>query len=409
MKLLVICAVVSVFQPGRAEWIPLVGDGVADDAAAIQQRLDAGSACVYLPPPAKAYRVSRTLKIPSDCELRLDRWTHVRLADGASVPLLANANPKAGNRRIAVTGGVWDFNNAGQLPNPDAWMRLRREGKLADGVPDPVWPTGPTNHYSLSHGMTFYNVRELEIRNVTLRNPVTYALRLGNVTDFTIDTVAFDFTRVNPAKANMDGVHLDGGCRYGRISNLRGTCYDDLLALNADDGDQNEYSREGPISDIDVDGIYAEYCHSAVRLLSTGMPLERISIRNVHGNFYRYAIGLTHFFADRPTRGRMSDITIADSHVGKALQPPDLQWKLAPYPLVYVDRRLDIDSLTVRSLLRDERTDASVPTVRIAEGCRIDRLTLRDCGQVNRRDGSFPFIENRGTVRKLVEENTLCK
>jgi len=366
------------------KFLPLAGDGRTDDSAAIQQRLDAGMSCVYLPPPVQAYLVARTLRIPSGCELRLDRWTCVRLADGVNAPLLANANPKEGNRRIAVTGGVWDFNNLGQLPNPGAWNCLKQFGKIPAGTPDPAWPT---NYYSRSHGMTFYNVSELEIRNVTLRNPVTYALRLGGVTDFTIDTVVFDFTVANPSKANMDGIHLDGGCRFGRISNLRGTCFDDLLALNADDGDQNEYAHEGPITDIDVDGIHAEYCHSAVRLLSTGMPIERVSIRNIHGNFYRYAVGVTFFFwDDRPSRGKYSDITIADCHVGKARQPEDLPWTLAPFPLIYVDHRIDIDSLTIRSVTRDERTDASVPTVGVVEGARIDQLSLRDCVQVDRTE-----------------------
>ena len=43
----------------------LVGDGVHDDTAAIQRRLDSGAACVYLPPPPKEYLISSTLRIGS--------------------------------------------------------------------------------------------------------------------------------------------------------------------------------------------------------------------------------------------------------------------------------------------------------------------------------------------------------
>ena len=56
---------------------PLAGDGVTDDTAAIQARLDSGTSCVYLPPPAKCYLISKTLKIGSDQELRLDRFSVV--------------------------------------------------------------------------------------------------------------------------------------------------------------------------------------------------------------------------------------------------------------------------------------------------------------------------------------------
>ena len=54
---------------------PLCGDGVHDDTAAIQARLDSGASLVYLPPPEKEYLISRTLRIGSDTELRLDPLT----------------------------------------------------------------------------------------------------------------------------------------------------------------------------------------------------------------------------------------------------------------------------------------------------------------------------------------------
>ena len=50
---------------------------------------------------------------------------------------------------------------------------------------------------------------------------------------------------------NMDGVHLDGWCHHGKISNLRGTCFDDMVALNANDGQCAQ--EEGDITDIDID------------------------------------------------------------------------------------------------------------------------------------------------------------
>lgn len=59
----------------------LYGDGIHDDYPAIQAMLDEGEGCVYLPAPKAFYKISRCLKIHSDRELRLDKFTVVRLAD----------------------------------------------------------------------------------------------------------------------------------------------------------------------------------------------------------------------------------------------------------------------------------------------------------------------------------------
>jgi hypothetical protein len=74
------------------------------------------------------------------------------------------------------------------------------------------------------------------------------------------------------------------------MRNLQGACYDDLIALNADEG------TGGPITHIDVDGVYCEDCHSAARLLTVKFPVEHIHITNVHGTFYQYCIGITKYY-----------------------------------------------------------------------------------------------------------------
>ena len=77
---------------------PLHGDGAHDDTAAIQARLDAGTSCVYLPPPSKEYLISKALVIGSGQELRLDRFTRIRLAPGSDTPMLVNKGVKSGAR-----------------------------------------------------------------------------------------------------------------------------------------------------------------------------------------------------------------------------------------------------------------------------------------------------------------------
>lgn len=384
--------------------VRLVGDGVHDDTAAIQARLDSGANCVYLPPPVKEYLISRPLAIGSDQELRLDRLTRIRLAPKSNCHMLVNRDREKGDRRIAVTGGVWDYDNLRQKCNQGLWMISDdpeyNRPKYTDGKYRP-------DRY-LGVAMYFENVTDLELSGVTFRNPVTYAAQFCKVSYFTVRDIIFDFTTWNPAKSNMDGVHFDGCCHHGRITNLRGTCFDDMVALNAND--VHCAAQEGPITDIDIDGVYADYSHSAVRLLSTNAdcPVKRITIRNVHGNFYRYAVGLTRLLHNRPGRGVMDDIVIEDCSVGSAPWPDDLPPLLVKYfrymPIVFCDNRLDIGHLTIRNLHRIERADP-VPTISLGRETHVANLTVRDCVQENHLASPLIFLQNLGQIDRKTMDN----
>ena len=228
-QLLLMVGAVLLQASWAGELSPLVGDGVSDDTAAIQARLDSGAACVYLPPPKKCYRISKTLRIGSDTELRLDRFSVIRLAPGSDCPMIENKGYVGGDdRRIALTGGIWDMANVDQSPNPQQYRRCKppREGGL---------PPKHENDFFFGMAMRFSHVEGMTVKGVTVRNPTSYGMAFCHTSYFLIDDIAFDYKTCNPIFLNMDGVHLDGWCHHGRISNLRGTCFDDLVALNADD------------------------------------------------------------------------------------------------------------------------------------------------------------------------------
>lgn len=407
--------VLMAFAAWGAAWAdglpPLVGDGVEDDTAAIQARLDSGVSLVSLPPPAKHYLISRTLEIGSGQELRLGRFTEIRLAPKSNCHMIRNKGFADGqDRHVAIVGGIWNFDNASQFPNP--WLAFSPDMLASPYSTTHTLP--PTNEWPMisrnggpgydGMAMRFQNVRDFVMRDVVIRNPATFAVCLARSSYFLIDGVEFDFDHYNPRRANMDGVHLDGGCHHGKISNLRGACFDDLLALNSNDNGHSVGEGE-PISDIDIDGIYSENCHSAVRLLSTGGPVRRISIRNIHGTFYRYAVGITHFFnTDR--RGSFDTISIADCHVAKVAHPEDIGYDMPRMPVVFVDWKLDIGSLIVSNLTREETQSAVEPTIAIYPETRIGRLTVRDCQQVNRTSHSMTFIRNAGEIVEFFHERT---
>ena len=230
----------------------LYGDGIHDDYPAIQEMIDSGGCEVALPVPQKNYLISQTLVLPSNFKLILPRFAEIKLADGANCLMVQNAMvpdyaerlPKGLSRRaysawyyvneysldkvtqnIEIQGGIWNFNNMNQHPNPDQCEE-----------PEPYGYTG--------EGMIFYGVKNIRLSDMTLKDPVHFGILFDRVSYFTIENITFDYNKGNPYAINMDGFHLNGNCHFGTIRNLKGACYDDLVALNAHEG------SKGPITNI---------------------------------------------------------------------------------------------------------------------------------------------------------------
>ena len=375
----------------------LIGDGVADDTDAIQQLLDTGAPLVYLPPPKRHYLISRTLKIGSNQELRLDRFSVIRLAPKSDCPMLENRAYREGRDvRLAVTGGIWDADNVRQTGN---FQQLPGGRAHAPKSFDP--------DFFIGMAMRFNHVEEMRVSGVTVRNPVSYGIAFGHAAYVVVEDVAFDYNAWNPIPLNMDGVHFDGCCHHLRIANLRGTCFDDMVALNANDGLCSP--EEGPIHDVDIDGLHCEYCHSAVRMLSAGAPLGRVTVRNVHGHFYCYTVGLTHYFPQKP-RGRFDDIVVEDVFAAKANVPVECGGEeyRNPMEVIHLQGPIDVGNLVVERLYRDEDC-LPASTVGVDEQATIENLVVRDCRQTNRLDKPVKFIDNRGRIDKLVAENNVFR
>lgn len=382
----------------------LYGDGIHDDTAAIQELLDTKRE-IILPEPEAYYLISRTLYIGANTRLALPRFAEIRLADGSNCPMLRNKTveshaerfPAEKNaewryfyhfvnecspaeedtvRNIELVGGIWNFNNLGQNPNP-----MRSKDYSIHGF------TG--------FGMLFYNVRNLRIADMTLKDPTNFAVTLDRASYFTIENLTFDFNDGNPHSLNMDGVHLNGNCHFGAIRNLKGACRDDLVALNADEG------SAGPITNIEIDGIFAEECHSAVRLLSVHHKVERIHISNVFGTYYQYCIGISKYYPGEADGGYDS-ISIDHVYASKAERLPHLYPNLKSYvyPLIWVQRDLYVRNLSITALHRREEK-VPVETLHIGANTVVENLILDDITVENRTGLEMPFFVNRGNVGAL--------
>jgi len=360
----------------------LYGDGIHDDYEAIQELLDSGSCQISLPVPQKFYSISKTLKIHSNQQLLLPRYAVIRMADKSNCFMLANADPEEGNCNFTVEGGIWDYNNLGQGPNPFHYPH--------PDDPDYI-------------GFMFYfrNVKNFRFAHMTLKDPINFCITLDIASYFTVEDITFDFNYGNPWAENMDGVHLDGNCHYGVIRNLKGTCYDDLVALNSDEG------SNGPITHIEVDGIFCENCHSAVRLLTRLNRVEHIHIHNVHGSFYQYCIGFTDLDKSIPGDyiGYFNNILLENLHISKA-ERLHIYHKdgMGHFPMLWFEDGVTTKNITIRNVCRQERIN-DIPLVAVEKTAAMGHLILEDIIQQDSQIHIPAMVVNHGTIEKLTTDN----
>lgn len=388
----------------------LYGDGVHDDYPAIQEMIDSGKCEVVLPVPQKEYLISKTLLLPSHFRLVLPRFARIKLADGANCCMVSNKmvyapaerskkdwegihrqlwyyvneySPEAVVNNIEICGGIWDFNNQKQLPNPERMYFDVNERQVKG---QPYGYTG--------EGMLFYGVSHLKLSSMTLKDPVHWGASFDRVSYFTVEDITFDYNQGNPCAINMDGIHLNGNCHFGVIRNLKGACYDDLVAVNAHEGSR------GPITNIEINGLFAENCHSAVRLLTVSDNVEKIHISNVYGTYYQYCIGLTKFYHGETT-GVFDAISIDHIYASKAFRDGIYPWPNSYiYPFFYLQEDIRAGHITISDVYRKEYC-VPVETIYIGKHTEVESLILEKIVTENHTEKEMPFMVNHGKVKNL--------
>ena len=377
----------------------LYGDGIHDDTLAIQELLDSGRSEIVLDAPVKNYLISKTLKIHGGQTLRMSPTTVIRLMDDSNCCMLEDDCFTTFKENICVDGGIWDYNNVGQEPNPfrfkgkDGLDFFERKGKTRETfsfVGNQSFLDGYTGKI-----MRFCRIRRFTLKNVTLKNPVTYGVDLAFIEDFTIRDIYFDYKLCNPKYWNMDGVHLEGGCKNGYIFNLQGACHDDMLAITADD------LIYAPIENIVADGIIAEHCKSAVRLLSHGEKIKNVHIKNIFGSYYSFCVGITKYHGGPEERGKMYNISIENIFASACEGTADVKGGIRPF--ILVQSGLDIDGLSIEHVYREE-TKYPTPLFKMEETAVVNRLYMSDIVQKSQLDVPIPFIDIEGEAEGAIIE-----
>lgn len=333
----------------------LYGDGIHNDFPVIQAMLDSGRRTVYLPQPKVCYLVDGMLMMHSNQTLVLPETAVIKQADGHCKPMLRVVGAEEGAENVSIIGGIWDFNNLGQRGNravklqeykgesiyvsgPDYADTCCEEGNTRNTFPESFF------YYGMN-GLMFEHVKGLSLLNMTFRDPVSYCVIMCRCTEFQVENITFDFNDGNPLPANMDGIHLEGGCRNGVIRHLRGAVYDDMVALNAD-----ELVR-GDMENILIDDLDARHAHSAVRLLTSGHCIRNVTMSNIHGSYFAYCVGFTKYFKmGNGINGRFENITIKDSEFSKS---DILPWfRNVDTAVIYFQAETEVDGLTLQNVHR---------------------------------------------------------
>jgi hypothetical protein len=252
--------------------------------------------------------------IHSNQTLKLDPQTVIRLADNSCDYMLTNGQTAAaeGNKNIQVIGGIWDGNNLYQTCP-------YRQGDRSDG--------GLKKY--MGNVIFLMNIENLHLEGLTIKDPETFGIHLAKVRKFTVKDIVFDY---NMELVNEDGIHIKGPSCEGFIQNVKGNTNDDMVALNADDQPMFEPSR-GAITDIRIDGIWADNGFTAIRLLSAGSPIKRIHISNVFGSYRLRGVLFSHFGIHKGEPRLFEDIKIDHIYISKQLEPnikPQSNWIMSP-------------------------------------------------------------------------------
>ncbi len=349
-----------------------VSDGPRDASPALQQALD-GRGEVRI--PSGRYLLGETLRVHSDTTLIAEPGAVFRLADGVGRHcrnfMITNANPGNGNEKITLQGGFWDANNAGNPRGADHG--------------DPFAYTGVA--------VNFTNVKHLTLRDLTVHNPESFFIRVGEVSDFLIENIALSADRTH---INQDGVHVGGFSERGVIRGIRasgsGVPGDDLVALNSDDDVERQLNlgmRRGPIRNILVEDLEAEDAYTFLRLLSVEQPIEDITVRRLRGGCRVHGLNLNNWRFPKGV-GAIRRVTLEEIEIAKT--------ELHPSAKAIVEVSLHVDDLRIERLTRGDATHPEVQTLVIDNQ---QDLAMEMEGQAMDVSAAEGFVQSVGHIGAL--------
>jgi hypothetical protein len=228
------------------------GDGVTDDAAAINTALSAinsaGGGSLII--PDGTYVISIPLIIYDDTTLLCDAGAVIELKAGSDTNMIQNefAISLAGrNKNITINGGIWNRGSNNGIGN----------GK---------------------HSMFLRQIDNVHVENLTYNSlNGKYGIAFGGVNNFYAENITFD--------CFSDGIHIDGPATNGWIKHLRGDTGDDVVGIT---------TKSYAIYD-DMDG-----------------SIDRVTIQDIDAVSYARAVLIMGSAAGAPDGNSITHISVSD-------------------------------------------------------------------------------------------------
>lgn len=397
-----ITKIIYASQAGASLDSSVATGGGTDDTAALQKALDLAKACGGVHLVMDGAALITELRVHSNTTIEcLNTQCGFYQASHSDCALLINAHPSAGeliDRNITLLGGTYNQNCLNQ----------------AHHVPEAV-------HYSKAErlvvALAFFGVENLLVRDVTVRDQRTFAFLITNWLKVTMENIRLELPGFIHS-GNQDGIHVQGPGRFLVLRNIQGRTGDDFIAINGDEETNGEKSwahpcaTVGAITDVLIDTVMVDDAAQVVRILSRESLHDRITIRNVSGNYRSFGFYLSAWdYKGKGLQGNFGSILIENI---------DLRQTKADYtytePFLFrISGRHQ--SLTLRNINYHDPADdryliylegnSDIPemgdTPAQVESLVIDGLHIQDSGDAAQ---IRPYIKASGHVRRMVVKNS---
>lgn len=371
-------------------------DGVHDDYNALQELLDKRGIVVL--EKAGTYLVSKTLIIHSNTRFILSLGAKILVAPKACCAVIENEFFAGGGRdaNIFIEGGIWDANcdNMGLDAVYEAKHRL-------DSPYSPDLFRGKL--------MRFAHVDNIHLKSLTVKDPVSYGIQIGDVRGFAVRDIYFDY---NQHFGTTDGVHINGPAYDGVIENLYGTTNDDLVSLTTYDEEHAEVTK-GEIANITIRDISAKNGYSAVRLLSgDGFELRDVTIDGIFGTYRHHAVVISNAVR-REGKVWFDGITICRVHAAKSTEMLgedcftywDNPIVLDKDPYIWFGYEAVCGNVVIRDVHRHVKETTNSPLLKIDENASFERLVIDNVCQTFENGATAPFYDIAGSIKTLIERD----
>src|SRR5665213_2930680 len=185
---------------------------------------------------------------------------HLLARAGGTVILTQGSNYKISSSLVIYTGTLLDLNNATitLLPGSSCNMIHNHAWVVGSGRDNNITLQGGTLDAGSNgggagqqlHQVLFQRVDQPVLVNMILKNTAgKYAIMMYACTDYLVDQITFN--------TSSDGVHCSGASAGAKISNIWGTCGDDVVALTPIDWLAYQNGDFGNMTDFEITGIYA--------------------------------------------------------------------------------------------------------------------------------------------------------